>query len=215
MHRALTGPPGDAAILDDGIGEIPTYPLLRVCREEFAAPWYFSHDKSGRFDLSAPRGSCYSASDSVGAMRETLGPDYEPGDIVAWIFWKIRVVWEIRPVPARWSKGIADLRTDGRDGIGMTNEIFSMDDYSLPQAWAEKFAEAGWEGMKVSLRDVMSPERFGVVVFGAAGPQTSEVRFETRGKQPISATTVAEFVAQTQIRVEASPVSPAALHVVS
>ncbi|ABG99767.1 hypothetical protein RHA1_ro08723 (plasmid) [Rhodococcus jostii RHA1] len=36
-------------------------------------PWWFSSSGGGRFDLSAPRGTCYVAFDEATAIRETVG----------------------------------------------------------------------------------------------------------------------------------------------
>lgn len=36
-------------------------------------PWYFGCAGTGRFDLASPRGTCYVASDPLGALAESLG----------------------------------------------------------------------------------------------------------------------------------------------
>ncbi|MGN6634758.1 MAG: RES domain-containing protein, partial [Oryzihumus sp.] len=50
-------------------------PRTVLCRAHLAAngPWWFSHDGGGRFDLPAPRGTCYLATDPAAAVRERLG----------------------------------------------------------------------------------------------------------------------------------------------
>lgn len=43
--------------------------LMRVCRRG-RETWWFSNDGSGRFNLEAPEGTCYLASDAYAALRE-------------------------------------------------------------------------------------------------------------------------------------------------
>ncbi|HEY3140297.1 MAG TPA: hypothetical protein VGJ86_04170, partial [Acidimicrobiales bacterium] len=43
--------------------------LVRVCRRG-RDTWWFSSDGSGRFDLAPPHGTCYLATDPIGALRE-------------------------------------------------------------------------------------------------------------------------------------------------
>jgi hypothetical protein len=42
-------------------------------------PWWFSSSLEGCFDLPAPDGTCYLASDELGAMLERLGAELLPG----------------------------------------------------------------------------------------------------------------------------------------
>jgi hypothetical protein len=66
----LGPPPGDLAGFP--ARDVPAgYPLFRIHRRG-RAPWCFSHDRSGRFDLSPPRGTCYLAEEPLGAFVEVF-----------------------------------------------------------------------------------------------------------------------------------------------
>ena len=46
-------------------------------------PWWYSHDSSGRFDLPAPAGTCYLASQLEVAVRERLGETLVTAGLIA------------------------------------------------------------------------------------------------------------------------------------
>lgn len=67
----------------------------RVTREG-RGPWWFSNDRAGRFDLGAPRGTCYLADDALVALLEVLGaaassPVIDPGLLAGRVVWTVEL----------------------------------------------------------------------------------------------------------------------------
>ncbi len=146
---------------------------------------------------------------------EVLGPIHRPGSIVARKYFDERVVWELKPRLDGWTLGVANLLDDIWGGRGITNELFDIVPYTKPRSWAICFQEAGWDGLKGRLRHALSTERFGVALFGDAGPQSEDARFREPVLHSIDDGRIAAFHASTGIRIEASPVPAAGLRVVS
>ncbi len=144
-----------------------------------------------------------------------MGPGYKPGSVIARAFFDDKRLWPIFPNHTGWSRGIANLLDERWNVVGVTNELFDMHPYDLPRAWAISFAGAGWDGIKSRLRHLLSSERYGVSVFGATGPTGRDPRFEAPHALALDALKIVSFSDQTGIRVEASPVAAATLHVLS
>ncbi len=212
---SLEAPPTDVATLAIGPSIGGTESLVRCTRSVFDSPWYFSADGSGRFDLEDPEGTCYLASDIVGALRETLGPDYMRGNLVAESFFINRTLWELLPRSTGLTDHIANLLDDGWNFIGLTNEIFDISSYILPRAWADCFRRAGWEGIRVRLRHLLSSERYGVALFGPAGAQPRDSRFYDPIRASITRPTLDTFTSATGIGVDSTPVPLDRLHILS
>jgi hypothetical protein len=104
---------------------------------------------------------------------------------------------------------------DAWAGQGVTNELFTITPYDVPQAWAACLQRAGWEGLINRLRHGLSPERFGLALFGDTGTHHGDSRFVTEPSEPFSETMVRAFSVATTILVERAPVSSASLHVIS
>lgn len=106
------------------------------------APWYFGNSMKGRFDLVAPRGTCYAAESIGAAMRERLGEKFAGGGQVSAELADSAVITEIMPTPGRGANPEA-----GTDNFPLTSELTSMPDYSIPQAWAAVFDDAGFDAI--------------------------------------------------------------------
>jgi hypothetical protein len=193
---------------------VPTDPLFRCSRTTHPDPWYFSSDGGGRFDLDSPLGTCYLASDKVGALREVLGPDYVAGSVVAQVFFDQRRIWEATPTTMGWTQGIADLLDDRWDGLGLTNELFTTSDYPATHSWARCFQVTGWDGLRVRLRHLLSPDRAGTALFGPEGAHGTDARFDASAS-PVAPADRAEFASATGIKVEPTPIPLTRLHVIS
>jgi hypothetical protein len=128
-------------------------------------PWWFGNDGGGRFDLPAPRGTCYTALDGESAVRERLGPvlggrSQLPESTLADV-----VVSRLRlPEP----RDVADIQSRRAARFGVTRELESMVPYAVPQAWARGFAEAGHEGVEYGPRFTPG-ECSAVALFGPQG----------------------------------------------
>jgi hypothetical protein len=122
----------------------------------------------GRFDLPAPSGTCYLASDPLAAVLELLGTDREGGMVAAEFLAERR----LRELQAPREFAIADLTSRRVAGYGVTSEIGTLVPYALAQAWAARLYEAGFEGLVYWLRH--DPSRGeGWALFGPAGERKS------------------------------------------
>lgn len=106
-------------------------------------PWWFTSTGSGRFDLSAPRGTCYAADDTAVAVRERLGRHYAGGGVAPARLVDDTVVTEITPRTGR----AAELEHPDVADYPVTGELTTMSDYGIPQAWAAAFDEAGFDAI--------------------------------------------------------------------
>ena len=142
-------------------------PRAVLCRAHLAAngPWWFSHDGGGRFDLPAPRGTCYLATDPAVAVRERLGAvlggaPYVPASLLEGV-----VVSRLGvPSPRR----LANLRVARAADFGVTRELEVMVPYAVPQAWARALADVGLDGVRYGPRFTPGPAS-SVALFDEAG----------------------------------------------
>ncbi len=147
-ERPAQGPPPE---------RLPGFPAYRVrtttwlFRAHLAAlgPWWFGSAGSGRFDLPAPRGTCYTAGDAVSALRERLGPVLGGAQSVPETLLADVVVSRLR-LPD--SREVADLQSGGAAAFGVTRELESMVPYAVPQAWARSFDGEGLDGVRYGPR---------------------------------------------------------------
>jgi hypothetical protein len=154
-------------------GSLEGFPSLVLGRETalFRAhsihrgPWWFGSDASGRFDLPAPRGTCYLALDPESAVRERLGPvlggrSQLPESTL------IDVVVSSLTLPR--PRPVADVQSRRAATFGVTRELETMVPYAVPQAWAQALAQARFEGVRYGPR--FTPGRASAVaLFGEAG----------------------------------------------
>ena len=112
-------------------------------------PWWFGNDGAGRFDLRAPRGTCYLALDPLSALRERLGPVLGGSQAVPASLLDAAVVSGLRLVETR---DVADVQDRGAADYGVTRELESMVPYAVPQAWARAFDAVGCGGVRYGPR---------------------------------------------------------------
>jgi RES domain len=177
------GEPGD---LTGFPASKPPMRLVRVCRAD-RATWWFSSDGSGRFDLAAPDGTCYLATDAYAAVREAtrLGPVS-----TAWV--QARELRQVAP-PDPNARLAATTRTAaGRYGV--TTELATVVPYALPRRWAAAFGSHGFDGIRHELRHDQRARPSGVALFGRAsspaggrvgGPAAGPVGASTAGSLPV------------------------------
>lgn len=115
----------------------------------------------GRFDLLAPRGTCYWASTELAAARERIAT---PGPFVAHDVVDGAYVSTVQLDPGQ----LADLLHADAARRGVTQELASSTPYELAQRWASAFDAAGFDGIRYQPR--FSSERVeAVACFGVAG----------------------------------------------
>ncbi len=130
-------------------------------------PWWFGSSMSGRFDLAAPEGTCYLATDALSALLEVIGPDRLEGRITAEELDR-RSLYRLR-VPTEHA--LADLTSRRAAGSGVTLEVHSLGRYDLTQAWALSLRASGAGGLLYFARHDPSGGDKGhsVALFGPAG----------------------------------------------
>ena len=128
-------------------------------------PWWFSSSGGGRFDLSAPRGTCYVAFDEMTAIRETVGEALASLGVIAHDFAAKRVLSTLR-VPG--AHDLADTCDGAAAAFGLTRELCSMTPYDIPRAWAAAF-DVEFDGIRYQTRFTTGPAANAAAVFGPAG----------------------------------------------
>lgn len=128
-------------------------------------PWWFGHDGYGRFDLPAPRGTCYVALDPASAVRERLGPVLGASLELPASLLEDVLVSRLRLPRAR---EVADVQARAAGAFGVTRELESMVPYAVPQAWARAFDEAALGGVAYGPRFTPG-DATAVALFGPGG----------------------------------------------
>lgn len=122
--------------------------LFRAHSNAFG-PWWFGNEGGGRFDLPAPRGTCYTALDPGSAVRERVGPVLGGAPAVPESLLEDVVVSRLRVPVAR---AVADVQSRGAADFGVTRELETMVPYAVPQLWAQAFDRAGHGGVRYGPR---------------------------------------------------------------
>jgi hypothetical protein len=126
------------------------------------APWWFSSDGLGRFNLDPPNGTCYLTFSPVGAFVEVFG---HIGRVGQGSVDARRLATLHLPTAVR----LADCTSPRAAGFGATAAIHSSDDYDLTRRWAERWHNAGFGGVKYFCGYDPSQQEVAVAVFGDAG----------------------------------------------
>ncbi len=171
----------------------PTAPLYRIHRLD-RAPWWFSHDGSGRFDLATPRGTCYLAEEPLGAFVEVFRamavvPSAEVDAR------RVSTLHAPRPFV------LADCTSRRARAFGITAAIHSGEDYTRTQAWAAALAAAGFDGVRYLLSHDPAQRSVGVALFGPAG--LAQWPVEATG--PVDSTVILRARREFGIRVVPTP----------
>lgn len=167
---ALTDPPAD-------LTGFPTAPVTGQawCRAHTVGrnPWWFSHDDSGRFDLTHPDGTCYLASSIETAVRERLGPTLGRANMIS-IDEADRML--VSRLPAQGAA--ADTTDQQTTSFGVTRELSTITPYDLPRRWAAALHDTGHDGLVYWPRFSPGASHRALALFGAAGVD------DTRGVDP-------------------------------
>lgn len=167
--------------------------LFRIHRQE-RGPWWFSADGSGRFDLAAPRGTCYLAEDAIGAFVEVFR---EIGQVAQRDVDRRRLSVLRLPRLAR----LADCTGRSARGFGITAAIHAGERYDLTPSWAEALADAGFDGVRYRVSHDPAQRAIGIALFGPAG----QADYPTMATLPIGPALLDDVWRQFRIRVLPSP----------
>jgi hypothetical protein len=150
-----------------------------------AGAWWFSSTPDGRFDLEAPKGTCYLASDPTTALRERLGPTLAGVDSV-----EVADVdgVGVSRLAVPHGRDLADtVHPDAVKIPGLTREICTVVDYEVTRAWAAYFDGHHCGGVQYSARHTTALNSLSYAVFGLAGTRTTRP-LETFDARDIAAT---------------------------
>ena len=158
--------------------------LVRVCRRGRSA-WWLSSDGSRRFDLAAPDGTCYLATDRFGALREASrgGPVSS-----TWVSGR-GVRYLAPPLAGAWLAATTAARAAQ---FALTKEISTIVPYRLRHAWAVAWRRHGFAGVRHELGHDPRARASGAALFGPSGaPPWPEGRGESLTGQALAAAGVA------------------------
>lgn len=148
--------------------------FFRAHSQQFG-PWFYSSSMQGRFDLPAPKGTCYLASNPGAAVREVLGDRLSQGRRIPISLTEGRVISRM-PLPAPVRS--ANVSHDDAFTLGITGELTSMPHYDVPQAWASAFYAAGFDAL--TYRPRFSPgDSLALALFGEAAEHQAPSGFES------------------------------------
>ncbi|MGH9068477.1 MAG: hypothetical protein ACRD0J_13465 [Acidimicrobiales bacterium] len=144
--------------------------LHRVFRAGRRSPWWFASvgdapRAAGRFDLPAPDGSCYLATDPVAATLEAL-QDYGRGVLpVAELRTRRRAV-VTAPLGAPRAARLVSARARG---LGVTQALWAGADRALTHHWARALRRAGWLALWTGTQHDPTGRARGVTLFDETG----------------------------------------------
>ncbi|MDV8006980.1 RES family NAD+ phosphorylase [Rhodococcus sp. IEGM 1318] len=138
--------------------------LYRTHRDGLGA-WWFGSSLQGRFDLTDPHGTCYTAESELITLLECwVGIKYIPRTEID--------DRALSAVTVRRDLQIADVTSNRAIEFGMTSEINTTIDYTLTQRWAEAFRSAGFDGIRYWARHEMSHTDACLALFAEGGDRT-------------------------------------------
>jgi hypothetical protein len=177
----------------------PDADIWRVVRTDRSS-WWFGNNRKNRFDLPAPKGTCYTAEDRWGAVAESIVAPGQHDGVVAEQFVLDRRITRLS-VPT--THRLADTTDRSALGYGLTNELGVVHDRSRTQAWAATFHNAGFEGIRNLLR--ADPGRStGQALFGEAGARSG---WDQGERQPITEALLEDIESTFGIRVQRTPLA--------
>lgn len=166
---ALRPPPPGLDLTAFPTWDLPGTRQLRRAHRTTNSPWWFSSSGTGRFDLSAPRGTCYLALTVIAALREVVRADILASKVITADFADKRSVSTLTCPTAR---KLANTGSARAANFGLTLEISTLDDYVVPQRWAQAFDAHGVGGIRYQTRFSTGADAQGVALFGQAGAAT-------------------------------------------
>lgn len=132
------------------------------------APFWFASAGAdpyagGRYGLPPPHGSCYFATSPQGAWLEV----FRTTMVALSDLRRRRMCVTTPPKPVT----LGDLSTNQARGFGITGEIHTCDDYSIPQQWAAALHTLGLHGISGKVRHDPALEEHSTTLFSNAGAE--------------------------------------------
>lgn len=106
--------------------------------------WWFDNGDGGRFNLHGDRGTCCTAATVDTAVREKVRDAASESMVVDAAYADSFVVSAVTaPLPYR----LAAVSSTPAARHGVVRALVTMEDYTVPQAWAEAFDRSGFDGV--------------------------------------------------------------------
>lgn len=162
QEPALADPPDD----------LTGFPEASVAGEWFRAhsaglgPWWFASSGDGRFDLAAPKGTCYVASCAEAAIRERWGKKLVRAGRVSAADADTTVVSRLA-----CTGNAADTTAQSATRFGITRELGTITPYTVPQKWATALSD-GHAALLYWPRFSTGADMYALALFGRAGANT-------------------------------------------
>lgn len=150
--------------------------LWRAARRR-REPWWFCTCGGCRFDLDAPRGTCYAGTDELSGILESIGYEWASGSPLTLAFLRSRTL-HTAVTADLLDRPLANLTSRQAVRFRITNELSDMTPYDIPRAFA-RLIDAARTGSRRVFGGIRFRTRFdtgntarGVALFGDAGPRT-------------------------------------------
>lgn len=173
--------------------------LYRV-HQQIHKPWHFASDGLGRFDLGLPAGTCYWATEPLGAFMEVFRD-------VAMVSEEAVMQRAISRHELTENLRLADCTSARARRFGLTAAIHAADEYEKTQAWAAAWAEHGFDGVLYYASHDPSLELCGVAIFGPRGASEPSEAGPPYGS-PIPWSICDEAEERFDVRVRPTPMTP-------
>lgn len=106
--------------------------------------WWFDSSRNGRFNLPAPAGTCYTATKVETAVREKVRDAVSESNVISRVLAdSFRVSTMAAPIDYK----CAAVSADRAVRFGIVRELVTMEDYTIPQEWAETIRTNSFEGI--------------------------------------------------------------------
>ncbi|MFF1632538.1 RES family NAD+ phosphorylase [Leifsonia sp. NPDC058248] len=142
---AVQGPP-DRNISYRGFPKKPIAAETELYRAHSISreAWWFDNSAYGRFNLPSPRGTCYAASRAETAVREKVRDEVSSSGVVSRALAETFIVSIVRaPIDYK----CAAVSSTGAARFNVVRALVTMDDYDVPQEWAETFEAHTFDGV--------------------------------------------------------------------
>lgn len=127
--------------------------------------WYYDNSVEGRFNLHGSRGTCYAGTSVDTAVREKVRGRVSRKGVVSRALADSFVV---SVVSVSVEHRCAAVNHVDAAKHGIVRELTTMADYAIPQAWAQAFEDAGFDGVLYgSAFTTGAPDAY--ALFGDAG----------------------------------------------
>ncbi len=140
--------------------------------------WWFDSSRNGRFNLPAPSGTCYAATKVETAVREKVRDAVSESNVVSRA---LADSFQVSTMAAPVDYKCAAVSSERAVRFGIVRELVTMENYAIPQQWAETIQANSFEGIYYASA-YTTGSATALALFGSAGspgPRFTEARHMT------------------------------------